>query len=154
MISLLKSKRFSILLSSVFLGSAILVGQAVAAAPDASAMNRSHCESMAAASPVKPGNKQYSLDARVEKIDGEYYLKLFTNLKLTDNNYGGAPVAGQGHVHYYLDGQITGPITSKKLFKLTNLHQGTNKIRLVLAENNHVEDFGSEAFEELTVVVG
>ncbi|MBH5316224.1 hypothetical protein I6N90_00180 [Paenibacillus sp. GSMTC-2017] len=77
-----------------------------------------------------------------------------TNLKLTDNNYGGAPVAGEGHVHYYLDGNITGPITSKKLFKLTNLHEGTNEIKLARAQNNHAEDFGARVDEKLTIIIG
>jgi len=150
---LLKSRRFSLLLSAVFLCSALFTAQAVAAAPDAAQASRSHCHA-GAVNPVQQPAKKYYLDAFIVTINGDKYLQLLTNLKLTDNNYGGAPVAGEGHVHYYLDGQITGPITGKKLFKLTNLHQGTNKIRLVLAENNHVEDFGSAAVKELTVVVG
>ncbi|GKU78891.1 hypothetical protein [Paenibacillus sp. L3-i20] len=146
-------KRFSIFLTAVIIISTFLSIQ-VNAASIVTTLPTNLSEQLA----CHPGGtsehkkKGYFLKARVLTIKGEKYLKLTTNLKLTDKNYGGAPVAGAGHVHYYLDDQITGPITNKNLFKLTNLHEGTNKIRLVLAQNNHMEDFGAKAIVELTVV--
>ncbi|MBD8498013.1 hypothetical protein [Paenibacillus arenosi] len=97
----------------------------------------------------KRTNKPYWLDASVEDEDDQYYLTIRTNLKLSIKNYNGPPVEGEGHIHFYLNGTLIGPIVDKKPFLLSNLVEGKNKIKLVLAQNNHWETYG--VVEELTV---
>ncbi|TVX89671.1 hypothetical protein [Paenibacillus agilis] len=93
--------------------------------------------------------KPYRLNASVEEDDDQYILRIRTNLRLSIKNYNGPPVEGEGHIHFYLNGKLIGPIVDKKPFKLTNLVEGKNKIRLVLAQNNHWETYG--VVKELTV---
>ncbi|WP_051217378.1 hypothetical protein [Paenibacillus assamensis] len=93
--------------------------------------------------------KPYWLDANVEDEDDQYYLTIRTNLKLSIKNYNGPPVEGEGHIHFYLNGNLIGPIVDKKPFLLSNLTEGKNTIKLVLAQNNHWETYG--VVEELTV---
>jgi hypothetical protein len=85
---------------------------------------------------------KYSLDASVDKEEGGYYLKVETNLRLSSEHYEGAPVDGEGHIHFYLNDLLVGPIKDTNPYLLSILQPGTNTIRLVLAENNHTESFG------------
>lgn len=147
-------RRYALLFSLLLAASAMIVLQAQASSSDgkqpAPVSSNSDLSAQPAAAQDGPA-KKYRLDAFVQTIKGKKYLKVTTNLRLTDRNYGGSPVPGEGHIHYYLDGKIVGPITSMKLYPLDNLHEGANLIRLVLAENNHREDFGVST--ELTVVL-
>ncbi|QYR21001.1 hypothetical protein KZ483_25235 [Paenibacillus sp. sptzw28] len=146
-------KRYTLLFTSLLFGSVFIAIQAQADNTDGTeaAMHKNHGIVHSAASSLDDGpEKKYRLDAFVQTIKGKKYLKVMTNLRLTDNNYGGDRVPGEGHIHYYLDGKIVGPITDMKLYPLDNLHEGTNQIRLVLAQNNHWENFGVS--KELTIV--
>lgn len=100
-----------------------------------------------AASPEQ--KTEYTLDASVEKRGDGYYLMIETNLKLSEENYGRAAVEGEGHIHFYLNGSLKGPITDDAPFLLEGLEEGENKIRLVLAHNNHSVSYGVS--KELTV---
>ncbi|MCR8844559.1 hypothetical protein NQ117_12785 [Paenibacillus sp. SC116] len=97
----------------------------------------------------KTKKKPYWLDASVEDDDDQYTLRIRTNLKLSIKNYNGPPVEGEGHIHFYLNGNLIGPIVDKKPFLLSNLVEGKNTIKLVLAQNNHWETYG--VVEELTL---
>jgi hypothetical protein len=93
--------------------------------------------------------KKYSLDASVYKENDSYYLKVSTNLKLSSEHYEGSPVDGEGHIHFYLNGILVGPIKDTAPYLLQSLQEGKNIINLVLAENNHTESLG--AFKELSI---
>lgn len=84
----------------------------------------------------------YSLDAASYEEDGRFYVKATTNLKLSSEHYGGKPVDGEGHIHVYVNGGIVGPIKDDTPYALSLIKNGTYEIKLVLAENNHVESFG------------
>ncbi|MWC30236.1 hypothetical protein [Paenibacillus sp. MMS18-CY102] len=84
----------------------------------------------------------YSLDASSYQENGVHYLKVTTNLKLSSEHYEGAPVDGEGHIHFYLNGDLIGPIKDDAPYPLQNLKAGANTIKLVLAENNHSESYG------------
>ncbi|MEW9699506.1 hypothetical protein [Paenibacillus sp. SI8] len=99
--------------------------------------------------PAKAGQAaKYSLDATVSKENDSYILKVTTNLKLSSEHYEGAPVDGEGHIHFYLNGTLVGPIKDTAPYPLQGLQKGTNKIKLALAENNHTE---IGVFKELSV---
>ncbi|SFL31467.1 hypothetical protein SAMN03159341_10531 [Paenibacillus sp. 1_12] len=99
-------------------------------------------EKVAPASPIPNKETKYSLNASTYKENDNYYLKVNTNLKLSSEHYEGAPVDGEGHIHFFLNGKLVGPIKDTSPYPLQNLKEGTNTIKLVLAENNHSERFG------------
>ncbi|EFM11124.1 hypothetical protein PaecuDRAFT_2377 [Paenibacillus curdlanolyticus YK9] len=101
-----------------------------------------HSETAAPANPKPNKEMKYSLDASSYEEDGIYYLKVTTNLKLSSEHYEGAPVDGEGHIHFYLNGSLVGPIKDTVPYPLQALREGKNTIKLVLAENNHSESFG------------
>lgn len=98
-------------------------------------------EKVAPTSSVPNKETKYSLDASVYKDNDIYYLKTNTNLKLSSEHYAGSPVDGEGHIHFYLNGFLIGPIKDTSPYPL-HLRKGKNTIKLVLAENNHAESLG------------
>jgi hypothetical protein len=101
-------------------------------------------EKVAPASSIPNKETKYTLDASIYKENDNYYLKVSTNLKLSKEHYGGPPVDGEGHIHFYLNGNLIGPIKDTNPYPLQylNLNEGTNTIKLVLVQNNHSESFG------------
>jgi hypothetical protein len=79
----------------------------------------------------------YTLSGEVTEENGIYYVTVDTDFKLTNENYGGSPVEGEGHVHFYLNDSLIGPITSEEPFEIKYADDGTNKIKLELANHNH-----------------
>lgn len=79
----------------------------------------------------------YALSAEVTEENGVYFVTVDTDFKLTEENYGGSPVEGEGHVHFYLNGTLVGPITSEEPFEIKYGDDGTNTIKLDLANHNH-----------------
>lgn len=99
-------------------------------------------EKVAPVSSTPNKEAKYSLDASAYNENNGYYLKVSTNLKLSSEHYEGTPVVGEGHIHFYLNGKLVGPIKDTSPYPLQNLQKGKNTIKLVLAENNHTESFG------------
>jgi hypothetical protein len=89
-------------------------------------------------------NGTYTLDAKVHKEGDSYVLEVQTNLKLSEDHYNQTAIEGEGHIHYYLNETLIGPIKSLEPLTLTGLQSGTNVIRLVLATNNHGESYNAE----------
>lgn len=79
----------------------------------------------------------YTVDGAISEENDVYYVTVDTDWKLTEDNYGGAPVEGQGHVHFYLNGSLVGPITSLEPFEIKNPKEGANTIKLELANHDH-----------------
>jgi hypothetical protein len=99
-------------------------------------------ETIASASSIPNIETKYSLDASINKENDSYYLKVSTNLKLSSEHYAGSPVDGEGHIHFYLNDILVGPIMDTAPYPLENLQIGKNTIKLVLAENDHTASFG------------
>jgi hypothetical protein len=97
------------------------------------------------ASSIPNKETKYYLDASTYKENEKYYLKFSTNLKLSSEHYEGSPIDGEGHIHFYLNGNLIGPILDAAPYPLEILEVGTNKIKLVLAQNDHSESFGTES---------
>lgn len=111
---------------------------------DASATAHNHSSAgnkensdQAAENTAPVSNSTYMLDASVSKEANGFYLKVSTNYKLTNENYGGSPIEGEGHIHYYLNGKLVGPLTSEDPYQLVNLEEGMNTIKLDLANHDH-----------------
>lgn len=81
--------------------------------------------------------KTYSLDATVTKEADGYYLHIVTDYKLTMEGYNGAPVEGEGHIHFHLNGALVGPIAQTEPYLISNPKEGENKIKLDLARHDH-----------------
>lgn len=88
-------------------------------------------------SPSVSAEPSYTLGGEVTEENGVYYVTVDTDFKLTNENYGGKPVEGEGHVHFYLNGSLVGPITSEEPFEIKFADEGTNTIKLELANHNH-----------------
>lgn len=83
--------------------------------------------------------KQYKLEAALGKDGEQYVIDIDTDLTFSSSE---KPVYGEGHIHFYVNGKLTGPII------MTNgpypvedymLSDGDNTIRLALVNNNHAE---------------
>jgi uncharacterized lipoprotein len=83
--------------------------------------------------------KTYVLDAVVNQEKGQYVLTVTTDLVLSKEHYDQEHQQGEGHIHYYLNGELQGPILETTPYPLTNLKEGTNMIKLVMAGNDHSE---------------
>lgn len=88
---------------------------------------------------------EYTLDGSVYEEDGDYYLKVESNLFNTSGDW----KMETGHAHYYLNDRLMSPITNNTPYKLMFLQEGKNTIRLVLADIYHAEIYGVS--KELTV---
>jgi hypothetical protein len=79
----------------------------------------------------------YTLDASIEQEGDKYFIFWDTNLTFSEENYGGAPVEGEGHVHLTING-LTDPLMDDTTpHELVNLRNGENIIIMNLANNNH-----------------
>ena len=86
----------------------------------------------------------YTLEASIEEKDGKVVILVDTNLTMSEENYGKAHVDGQGHIHFYNNGGLIGPIlVAEYEVNRALLKDGENKIKLVLAQNNHAESYGA-----------
>jgi hypothetical protein len=99
-------------------------------------------EKASPASSIPSKETEYYLDASTYKENGSYYLKFNTNLKLSSEHYAGPSIDGEGHIHFYLNGYLVGPILDAAPYPLQISEEGTNIIKLVLAQNDHSESFG------------
>lgn len=97
-----------------------------------------HCAQAASTSDA-PQTHRYQLEAVIQIEGGLYTVAAKTDLQLSEAHYGGPHVAGEGHVHLYVNGKLIGPIVSDKPLYLPPLAPGDNVIRLVLATNGHDE---------------
>ncbi len=72
---------------------------------------------------------------------------------LDEANYGGTKVAGQGHIHYYLDPATVNQLlaaTTATAYDVGALSAGTHTIRAELRQNNHAA-LSPAVFSEITV---
>lgn len=74
------------------------------------------------------------------------------NLTLAPANATSTNVAGQGHIHVYVDGNLT-QMVATKTFTVANLAVGTHTIRVALANNDHAAIGGENTSVEVTVTV-
>jgi hypothetical protein len=88
------------------------------------------------------GDEGYKLDAEVVQRAEQYVLDVDTNLNLSAEKYAQNHHEGEGHIHFYLNGQLIGPLLNNgpTAISLTLLNKGENTVKLVLAGNNHAED--------------
>lgn len=90
-------------------------------------------------------NTEYILSGFVNEHN-ELFIE--TNLLLSKENYNGSHQEGEGHVHLFVNDNLIGPLQDKEPFLLANLlDDGENKIRLVLASNNHDESVYQTSYE-------
>ncbi|MCR2806698.1 hypothetical protein [Paenibacillus soyae] len=99
--------------------------------------NTGHSGNHQAAAQETTTEPTYTVDGAISEENGVYYVTVDTDWKLTEDNYGGSPVEGQGHVHFYLNGSLVGPITSLDPFEIKNPKDGANIIKLELANHDH-----------------
>jgi len=94
----------------------------------------------------------YRLDATITQRAEQYVLDVDTNVKLSADSYAQHHEAGVGHIHYYLNGTLIGPLLNDGPTALAGLPRGENIIKLALAGNDHSE--GSyNLVKELTFTV-
>src|SRR3990170_2866520 len=72
--------------------------------------------------------------------------------EIDEANYGGATVAGRGHIHYSVDGTLAAATTATA-FDLGALTAGTHTIRAELRNNDH-SALNPAIFQEITVTAG
>ncbi|RIX47330.1 hypothetical protein D3P08_25245 [Paenibacillus nanensis] len=87
--------------------------------------------------PSASSKPSYTLSGEVTEQNGVFFVTVETDFKLTKENYGGSPVEGEGHVHFYLNESLIGPITSEDPFEIKHAIDGTNNIKLELANHDH-----------------
>ncbi|WP_255988095.1 hypothetical protein [Chitinolyticbacter albus] len=97
-----------------------------------------HCDEATSTSDA-PQPHRYQLETVIQTEGGLYTVAAKTDLLLSEAHYGGAHIAGEGHVHLYVNGRLIGPIVNEKPLYLPPLSPGDNTIRLVLATNGHDE---------------
>ncbi len=71
---------------------------------------------------------------------------------LDEANYAGTNVAGQGHIHYYVDTTLAGATTST-VFNFGSLTAGAHAIRAELRNNDH-SPLVPAVFQEISVTAG
>jgi hypothetical protein len=81
----------------------------------------------------------YWLDAELARADGAWKLTPSTNIRFAPQQYGGAAVTGEGHIHLYLNGKLIGPVTHAGPISLPLLDHETYVVRLALATSDHKE---------------
>lgn len=85
----------------------------------------------------EPEPEPYSLEIAVQLEGDNYVLTFQTDLILSEENYEGDHVEGEGHIHYFRNNRLVGPITDNEPLLLERLVEGENVIRLDLAKNDH-----------------
>jgi hypothetical protein len=96
--------------------------------------------------------RQYKLDATIQQDGDQYSIKVKTDLTFSQDHYGLAHQVGEGHIHFFVNNGLIGPIMSNGLFPIDSgllLSEGENIIKLVLAGNDHSEPYN--AFVELKI---
>jgi PBP1b-binding outer membrane lipoprotein LpoB len=88
------------------------------------------------------GEEGYKLEASVVQRAEQYVLDVDTNLNLSADKYAQSHHEGEGHIHFYMNGRLIGPLLNNgpTAISLTLLQKGENTVKLVLAGNNHAED--------------
>jgi hypothetical protein len=119
----------------------------------------SNSPSSTPASTVSPSStpetkKQYSLDATITQEGENYFINAKTDLTFSQEHYNGSHIYGEGHIHFYLNGSLIGPIMNAAPYKISPKGDptyilGENKIKLVLAGNDHSEVYN--ASKELSI---
>lgn len=99
--------------------------------------NNAAKQEASSSAPSPSSEPSYTLSGEVTEENGVYFVTVDTDFKLTSENYGGSPVEGEGHVHFYLNGSLIGPITSEEPFEIEFAKDGMNTIMLELANHNH-----------------
>ena len=84
-------------------------------------------------------SEPYRLDATITQRAEQYVLDVDTNVKLSADSYAQHHEAGVGHIHYYLNGTLIGPLLNDGPTALAGLPRGENTIKLALAGNDHSE---------------
>ena len=74
------------------------------------------------------------------------------NLTLAPVNATSTNVAGHGHLHVFVDGNLT-QMVATKTFTVANLAVGTHTVRVALAHNDHTAMGGENTSVEVTVTV-
>lgn len=122
-------------------------GNETAAATD----HTGHAAPSAEASATPEAAQTYTLEATAQQQDGKFIVNVTTNLKFSEQNYGGKHVEGEGHIHFYSNGVVKGPIMKNGAYEVDPawLKDGDNAIKLTLAGNNHSEPYGASV--ELTL---
>jgi len=89
--------------------------------------------------------KQYKLEATIEQDGEQYVINVKSDLTFSQEHYGGAHVYGEGHIHFYVNGGLKGPImqTGPYTVDASSLNEGDNKLKLTLAGNNHSEPYNA-----------
>ena len=72
------------------------------------------------------------------------------NFNLSQENYGGLPVPGQGHIHYTVDSTLGAGATWLTVFYFGSLTAGTHTVRAELRNNDH-SALSPAVFQEITV---
>jgi hypothetical protein len=96
--------------------------------------------------------KQYKLEAALEKDGDQYSINVNSDITFSEEHYGGSHVYGEGHIHFYLNGGLMGPIMNNGPFLIEDylLKDGDNAIKLTLAGNNHSEPYNATVELKLT----
>lgn len=114
-----------------------------------------HTMSMEAASPSASASgsvKQYKLEATIEQDGEQYVINVKSDLTFSQDHYGGAHVHGEGHIHFYVNGGLKGPImqTGPYTVDASSLKDGDNTLKLTLAGNNHSEPYNASVELKVT----
>ncbi|WP_239618771.1 hypothetical protein [Cohnella mopanensis] len=91
--------------------------------------------------------KQYQLEATLQQDGDQYSLIVNTDLTFSQEHYGQAHQYGEGHIHFYVNNGLKGPIMANGPFVVdaSLLNDGDNEIRLTLAGNDHSEPYNASA---------
>lgn len=127
----------------VLLGLLMLLAVGCSNQPLANVDHSSHVSQAAAgnqsSAQAEETKSRWTLTASVNE---EQVIIVDTNLKLSDERYGGDHVEGEGHIHLYVNDRLVGPIVAPDSFNVADietLKDGENAIKLVLATNSHDE---------------
>lgn len=94
---------------------------------------------------VADEDREFSLDATIHEENDRYYLHIETDLTFSEENYGRKHVFGEGHIHFYVENKLIGPIRNADPYEVTEYVTQNDEditIKLVLAGNNHREPYG------------
>jgi hypothetical protein len=138
----MKNKKVIFTIASLVLVSSLLFGctKKVDTTPDD--MTNMTAAPVASVSSVpattSENDSKYTLDSTFVQDGNKVTITWKTNIKVSAEHYGGAPVAGEGHAHVNLDGKkITGLKDDKVPYVLANIAKGKHTISVDLHKNNH-----------------
>lgn len=107
-----------------------------------------HTMTTEAASPLPSASapeeqKQYKVEATIEQDGDQYVISVKSDLTFSQDHYGGAHVYGEGHIHFYANGGLKGPIMQNGPYTVdaSSLKDGDNTLKLTLAGNDHSEPY-------------